>query len=111
MYLPLLLFCTTHVHRFLHNSSLINLADTTGDSAAGSPPAGAVDSAGTKATLGKSRPDLAKVGTAGEGAVGVEDGVASLDEVRVAGLATLKVSSLVDDCFVRFGGLTEPCPR
>ena len=65
----------------------INLADTTGDSGAGSPPAGAVDSAGTKATLGESRPDLASVGTASEGAVGVEDGVTGLDEVGVARLA------------------------
>jgi len=65
----------------------INLADTAGDSGAGGPPAGAVDSAGTKATLGESRPDLASVGTAGEGTVSIEDGVTGLDEVGVARLA------------------------
>jgi len=70
----------------------INLADTAGDSGAGSPPAGAVDSARTKATLGESRPDLASVGTAGEGTVSVEDGVTGLDEVGVAGLAVWELA-------------------
>jgi hypothetical protein len=65
----------------------INLADTTGDSGAGSAPAGAVDSAGTKATLGESRPDLAGVGATSESTVSIEDGVTGLDEVGVAGLA------------------------
>jgi hypothetical protein len=78
----------------------INLADTTGDGGAGSPPAGAVDSAGTKATLGESRPDLASVGTAGEGTVSIEDGVTGLDEVGVARLA---VWVLVSCLMVKLG--------
>lgn len=65
----------------------INLADTAGDSGAGSAPAGAVDSARAKATLGESRPDLAGVGATSESTVSIEDGVAGLDEVGVAGLA------------------------
>jgi hypothetical protein len=71
-------------------SSIINLADTAGDGGAASPPAGAVDGARTKATLGESGPDLAKVGTAGEGTVGVKDGIAGLDEVGVARLTGWK---------------------
>jgi hypothetical protein len=69
------------------SSSFINLADTTGDSSAASPPASAVNSTGTKTTLGESRPDLASVGTASKSTVGVEDGITSLDEVGVARLA------------------------
>ena len=86
------------IHRSIDRT--INLADTTGNSGAGSPPAGAVDSAGTKATLGESRPDLASVGTASEGAVGVEDGVTGLDEVGVARLA---VWVLVSCLMVKLG--------
>jgi hypothetical protein len=74
----------------LPSQSSTNLADTTGDGGAACPPAGAVNSARTEATLGESRPDLASVGTAGKSTVGVEDGVTSLDEVRVAGLALWK---------------------
>ena len=72
------------------NSSLINLADTTGDSAAGSPPAGAVDSTRSEATLGETRPDLAGVGATGKGAVGIENGVTGLYEVRVARLTVFE---------------------
>jgi hypothetical protein len=88
-----LLFCTPHVHqhhRQIINRSIaqsVNLADTTGDSGAGSTPAGAVDGAGTKATLGESRPDLAGVGATSESTVSIDDGVTGLDEVGVAGLA------------------------
>jgi hypothetical protein len=63
-----------------------NLANTARDSRASSPPAGAVHSTRSKATLGETGPDRASVGTTAEGAVGVEDGVAGLDEVGVAGL-------------------------
>jgi len=85
MYTP----CTPHRRQIINQSTgqSVNLADTAGDSGAGSPPARAVDSAGTKTTLGESRPDLASVGTAGKGTVSVEDGVTGLDEVGVAGLA------------------------
>lgn len=89
------------------------LADTTGDSRAGSPPAGAVDGAGPKTTLGETRPDLASVGTAGESAVGVEDGVAGLDEVRVAGLPGGRIVSpliLMGEYACPRRVLTEPCP-
>lgn len=66
---------------------LIHLADTTGNSGASSPPAGAVDSAGTKATLGESRPDLASVDTTSECTVSVEDSITGLDKGGVARLA------------------------
>ncbi len=62
------------------------LADTTGDriaSRAGASEGGAL----SEATLGKGRPDLALVVTASKGRIRVQDGVASLDEVGVAGLA------------------------
>ena len=81
----------------------INLADTAGDSGAGGPPAGAVDSAGTKATLGESRPDLASVDTTGEGTVSVEDGVTGLDEGGVARLAVVGVSDMADESGWEFG--------
>jgi hypothetical protein len=95
---PLAFLYIPHVHLIVVKSSInqinqsINLADTAGNSGAGSPPAGAVDSAGAKTTLGESRPDLASVGTAGKGTVSVEDGIAGLDEVGVAGLAVWKLA-------------------
>lgn len=104
------LFCTTictpHRHQIINRSiaqSLAQstiLADTTGDSGAGSAPAGAVDSTGTKATLGKSRPDLAGVGTTSESTVSIDDGVTGLNEVGVAGLA---VWESVSRCIVKLG--------
>jgi hypothetical protein len=63
-----------------------NLANTARDGRAGSPPAGAVDSAGSKTTLGEARPDLTGVGATGKSAVGIEDRVAGLHEVGVARL-------------------------
>ena len=84
MYTP----CTSRRRQIIKSiDQSTDLADTTGNSGAGSPPAGAVDSAGTKATLGKSRPDLAGVRATSESTVSVEDGVTGLDEVGVAGLA------------------------
>lgn len=68
------------------------LADAARDSAASSPPAGAVHSTRSEAALSKARPNLASVGTAGESAVGIEDGIAGLDEGRVARLAVVRVS-------------------
>lgn len=70
-----------------HRSIQLNLAHTAGDSSATSPLAGTVNRTGTQTTLGEALPDLASVGAAGESAVGVEDGVAGLDEVGVAGLS------------------------
>jgi hypothetical protein len=69
------------------SSTIINLADTTRNSSAASPPARAVDSTRTKTTLGETRPDLASVVTASKSTVGVEDGITSLDEVGIARLA------------------------
>jgi hypothetical protein len=66
------------------------LANTARDSRAGSPPASAVNSTGSKTTLGETRPDRTSVDAAGKSAVGVEDGVAGLDEVGVAGLAVVR---------------------
>lgn len=62
------------------------LAYTTGDGRGGRPPAGAVDRAGSETAFGETGPDFAGVGTAGQGAVGIEDGVAGLNEVGVAWL-------------------------
>ena len=103
--------CNHAINRSVDQS--INLADTTGNSGASSPPARTVDSAGTKATLGESRPDLASVGTAGEGTVSIEDGVTGLDEVGVARLAVVGVSALLDGSGweLGFGGLTGPFRR
>lgn len=64
----------------------VYLADTAGDSRASSPPTRAVDSTGSETTLGEAGPDLASVGTAGEGAVGIENGIAGLNKVGVAWL-------------------------
>jgi hypothetical protein len=72
---------------FLNTST--NLADTARDGRAGSPPAGAVDSARSEATLGETRPDLAGVGATGKGAIGIEDGVSGLDKVWVTWLTVV----------------------
>ena len=71
-------------------SDSVNLADTARDGGAGSPSAGAVDSARSKTTLGETGPDLTGVGSAGKGAVGIENGVTGLDEVRVARLTVIE---------------------
>jgi hypothetical protein len=68
----------------------INLANTARDGRASRSPAGAVDGTGTKTTLGEARPDFAGVGATSEGAVGIEDSVAGLDEVGVAWLAEVE---------------------
>ena len=93
--------CNQSINRSINQS--INLADTTGDGGASSPPARAVDSAGTKATLGESRPDLASVGTTGESTVSIEDGVTGLDEGGVARLAVVGVSVLLEGSSWEFG--------
>lgn len=49
----------------------------------------------TDTTLGEALPDVALVGTTGELAVSVEDGVTGGDEGRVAGLAGVTVSFLI----------------
>jgi hypothetical protein len=67
-----------------------DLADTARDGRAGSPPAGAVDSARSKTTLGETGPDLTGVGSAGEGAIGIEDGIAGLDKVGVTWLTVVE---------------------
>lgn len=73
---------------FLNTST--NLADTARDGRTGSSPAGAVDSTRSEATLGETRPDLAGVGATGKGAVGIENGVTGLYEVRVARLTVFE---------------------
>ena len=78
---------SSHEQPTIKHQPSVNLADTAGDGVATSPPGGAVHSTGSKTTLGKSRPDLASVGTTREGTVSIEDGVTSLDEVGVARLA------------------------
>jgi len=72
-------------HTFVLTHLLSHLADTSRNGSAALARA-SVSSALAKTTLGKRGPDLAGVSTASEGLVGIEDGVTSLDEVRVAGL-------------------------
>lgn len=62
------------------------LANARRDLGAAGPLAPVVAGALAEAALGKAGPDLALVGALGEGLVGVEDGVAGLDVVGVAGL-------------------------
>lgn len=64
-----------------------HLADTRGDDGAGDTVLeGTVLGALSETTLGETGPDLAGVVTAGEGLVGIEDGVTGVDEVGAAGL-------------------------
>ena len=67
-------------------SASTNLADTARDGRAGSPPAGAVDSTRSEATLCETGPDLTGVGATGKSAVGIEDRITGLYEVGVAWL-------------------------
>jgi hypothetical protein len=111
-YVVLLLFSYTPcIPYHIVNHPSINLADSTGNDSAASPPAGAVDSARTEATLGEPRPDRASVRTTGKSTVGIEDGVASLNEVRVARLAVMEVSVLLDSQVENLRMLTGPWHR
>jgi hypothetical protein len=98
------------------NISPICLADTAGDGRASSPSARAVDSTGSKTTLGEARPDLTGVGATGKSAVGVQNGVAGLNKVGVTRLPMFFLISFFDDRDEgRPGGsflvLTAPFPR
>lgn len=99
-----------HQHQYQHHkkscfsSSSNPLAHTAGDSAAGSPPAGAVHSTRTKATLSETRPDLASVGAASESAVSVENGVTGLDESRAARLECHALNNKLHGEVLSIGG-------
>lgn len=63
----------------------VDLADAGWDDVAGGSLGGVLGTL-AKTTLGETGPDLASVDTAGEGSVGVQDGITGLDKVGVAGL-------------------------
>jgi hypothetical protein len=81
-----LLYEFRHMYMSLHNTPIPTLARIVRNLEAVGPSSRNISCAFAQTTLSKGSPELTGVGTTGQGPVGIDDGITSLDEVGVAGL-------------------------